>query len=893
MEFNQWFWIKPRRLGRALFRRRELESELDEEFQHYISVRADQLVAQGMPPARARHAAMRELGGIEQVKEECRDARGVRYLEEVWQDTGYAIRTLRKTPAFAFGAIALLAFAIAANVIVASLATALFSNRLAYGAPQQLVVISQEFTTLHSDGRGVAFSLPEAIDLQQHIQSLEQIAAFRYAVLNATETENTERVQGATVSPNLFAVLGIQPLVGSVFDPDQFRDGVVISERLWRRLYASDPALVGKQIRLDDRLRTVLGIMPANFEFPLRRFTQRVQPGLADIWQPIDPAKAEMEDRGSRNYRLVGRLKADTSVDELNRELGSLGDSWKNKTGSIYQEGGLRLSAFPLRREVGAHVKSATLVLVAAVLLVWLISAANLIAMLLARAAAARRQMAIRMALGGGPLRLLRQAMSEGLLLAIAGSALGILFGSLAIVFFRGAAAQSSPFLGSVQLNANPISMTVALSLVTALLFGLIPGSYAVRHATPDALKDGHGGSGPRIRPHRLQNRLVIGETALALVLLVGAGLLTKSFLRLQNVDPGFKAAGIVTMDISLPESKYPGVGAAADFFSRIVAEVALLPGVSSAAFVSFLPFGGATTDVSFRIEGAPSTEQDRPPDEEVRIITHDYFRVLEIPILHGRVFAPIDDATARPVAVVNQALALRYWGTDEVVGKRIKLDYPRDAEWREVVGVVGNIKHNALDAPADPELYIPHAQIPARRMVMAVRTDRNPRDAIAMIRDTVRSIDSQQPVANARTLARSIADSILPRTLAAALVAVFAVVGLLLAAAGIYAVISYATIERGHEIAVRMAVGANRGDIITMVLKQSGRLLLTGALIGFVIALGASFMLRPILYEVSVFDPLMLLSMLGFLTACGLATAYIPARRATRHNLALALAHD
>jgi hypothetical protein len=336
-EIKQWFWTKPRRRVHALFRRRELESELNEELEHHISLRTDQLVAEGMSPVDARRAAAAVLGGIEQVKEECRDARGLRYLEELWQDTGYAIRTLRKTPAFAFGAVALLAFAIAANVIVASLVSALFSNPLSYRAPQQLVALSQDFTTLHLNGQGVAFSLPEAIDLQQHIQSLEQVAAFHYAVLNATVTENTERVQSATVSPNLFAVLGIQPLVGRVFDPDQFRDGVIISERLWRRSYASDPALVGKQIRLDDRSRTVLGIMPASFEFPLRRFTQRAQPGLADIWQPIDPAKAEIitksdVERGMRNYRLVGRLKADTSLQELNRELELLSDSWKKNT---------------------------------------------------------------------------------------------------------------------------------------------------------------------------------------------------------------------------------------------------------------------------------------------------------------------------------------------------------------------------------------------------------------------------------------------------------------------------------------------------------------------------------------------------------------------------------
>jgi predicted permease len=897
VEFKEWFWTKPRRRVRALVQRRDLENELDEELQHYVSLRTEQLMEEGLRPAEARRAAVRALGGIEQVKEECRDARGVRFVEELWQDTGYAIRTLRKTPAFAFGAIGLLSLAIAANLMVASLVRTLFFDPLPYPASQQLVAVWQEFTTSRPEGMGTAFSIPEVIELQHQIQSFEQVAAFHYTVFSATGADSTERVRGATVSPNLFTVLGVLPVSGGVFDPDNVRgpgsDGIVMSERLWRRLYASDPALVGKQIQLDDRMRTVLGIMPADFEFPLPRFDGRgAHQGLADIWQPIAPTKPTMDARGMRNYNLVGRLKADTSLQALNRELELLSSLWRERYGSIYQLGGMRLDAAPLQRGIGARMKSATLVLAAAVLLVWSISAANLIAMLLARAATARRQMAIRMALGCGPLRLLRQAMSEGVLLAMFGSAFGILLGGLGIRLLRAEASQSSPLFGHMHVDPSVILMTITLSLVTALLFGLVPGAYAVRHATLDTPKAG-GGSAARLRPHPLRDRLVIGETALALVLLVGAGLLTKSFLRLQDVYPGFKAAGVVTMDISLPEARYPEAGAVSDFFSRVARDVALQPGVNSAAFISLPPFGGATTDSSFTIEDGPNTGRLSPPDEEIRIITPDYFRVLEISLLHGRVFASLDKSDSQPVVVVNQALALRYWGTEDVVGKRIKLDYPRDTGWRAIVGVVGNIKQSALDAPEQPELYIPHTQMMSHRMVMTVKTDRTPQDAIAMMRDTVQSIDSRQPVANARMLGRTIADSILPRTFAAALVGGFAIVGLLLAVAGIYAVISYSTVERGHEIAVRMAIGANRGDIIVMVLKQSGRLLLAGALIGFVITVGASVLLRPMLYEVSAFDPAILLSMLGFLTTCGLVAAYIPARRATRHNIALALAHE
>jgi predicted permease len=896
-ELKQWFWTKPRRRVHALFRRRELESELEEELEHHISLRADQLVAEGMSPVEARRAAAAGLGGIEQVKEECRDARGLRYLEELWQDTGYAIRTLGKTPAFAFGAIGLLALAIAANVMVASIASALFLNPLPYREPEQLVALSQEYTTqrLHN----IPFSQQEVIDLQRQVQSVEQMAGFGYDAFTATGANSVEIVEGAMVSPNLFTVLGIQPMSGQVFDSGQPRDpdveSIVISERLWHRLYASDPALVGKQIRLDDRLRTVLGIMPANFEFPLPGFIGRgPQPDRADIWRPISPTTAATDDKSStRIYALVGRLKGDASLQQLNRELDVISNIWKEHYGGVYQTGGLRLNAVPLRREIGARMEAGTRVLVAAVLLVWLISVANLVAMLLARAAAARREMAIRMALGGGPLRLLRQAMSEGLLLAILGCASGILLGALGIFSFRAAAAQSEPLLGQMQVNPNVILAAVALSLVTGLLLSLVPGAYALRHATADALKNGRGGSAPRLHSHRLQNQLVIGETALALVLLVAAGLLTKSFLRLQNVYPGFTATGVVTMELTLPETKYPDAGAVADLFSRITREVALLPGINSAAFVSTLPFGGSNTDGSFTIENDPRAGRLPPPDEEMRIITPDYFRVLEIPFLDGRVFTPSDKSDSPPVIIVNQALALRYWGTDDVVGKRIQLNHPIDAKWRTVVGVAGNIKHRALDAPSEPEIYIPHAQMTSRSMVMAVRTNLRPNDAFALIRDKVQSIAPQQPVANPRTLGGAIAASIWPRTLTAALVAIFAAVGLLLAAAGVYAVLSYHTVERRHEIAVRMAVGANRGNIIMMVLKQSGRLLLAGAMIGFVIAVGASLMLKPMLYQVSTFDPVMLLSMLGFLSLCGLAAAYIPARRATRHNLAAALAHD
>ncbi len=842
---------------------------------------------------------MRAFGGIEQVKEECRDARGVRWIEELGQDTRYAVRTLRETPAFAIGAVALLTLAIAANLMVASLLRTLFFNPLPFPASAQLVSLSQEFTTLRAGGARLPFSLPEAIDLENQIRSVEQMAAFHYTAFNATGAETTERVQGATVSPDLFRLLDAQTLQGRVLDSGPARaamaDGIVISERLWHRFYAADPALVGKRVQLDGRSRTVLGIMPAAFEFPLPRFDGlAAQPVRAEIWQSIPPTEARAEDRGStRAYDLIGRLKEGVTVEELNRELEKVSHGWQKDYGSIYKAGGLQLKAAPFQRGVGERMRSVAFILVVAVLMVWLISAANLSAMFLSRAATARPEMAIRVALGAGPVRLLRQAASEGLLLAVLGSVAGIFLGSLGVVCLRASAAQSSPLLGHLQVTTGVIVTLVGLSLATLFFLGLVPGLYAVRFAITDSLGQSRAGSPPRVRSHQLRDFLVIGETALALVLLVGAGLLTRSFLRLQEVSPGFKAAGVVTMEVALPEAKYPDSGTVADYFSKVAKDAGKLPGIGAAAFVSVLPFGGATSDGSFTIEGGPSAGRTHPPDEEIRSITPDYFRALEIPLRRGRFFASSDTAKSRPVVVVSEALARRYWGTDAVLGKRIKLDYPAGSGWRVVVGVVGDIRHLALDAPAEPEIYLPHTQMSSRRMVMTVRTDRDADEAIPLLRGLIQSLDSQQPVANARTLRQAIANSILPRTFAAALVGLFAVIGLLLAAAGIYAVVSYATVQRRHEFAVRMAVGANRANIIVMVLQESGRLLCAGSLVGCVFAISAALLLRPVLFEVSPLDPVMYLAMLGFIVICGLAAAYLPARRATRHNLASALAHD
>ncbi len=888
-EFTQFFWTIPHRL-RALLRRRELEEELDDEFRSYVGMRAEQLVIEGLSPAQAGEAARREFDGIEQTKEQCRDARGVRWAEEFFQDSRYAMRGLRRTPVFAVVAVGLVALSIAASLFVASVLGALFFTPLPYRNPKQLVSFGQELTSFRPGGLGMPFSWLEIADLREHVPCVEQIATFRYAVMDVGGGDGIKRVRGATVSPNLFGVLGVRPLLGEVFSSTT--DGVVISDRLWRELYASDPALIGRQISLNGAMRTVLGIMPADFEFPLVGFTaQRPQLRAADLWEPLVPLREESEDRAARAFRIVGRMKPRVELQELRRELEGVSESWKRDDASLYATGGLR--ATQLKRWVDPRMRWAAVVLAVAILAMWLIAVANLTAIMLARANTARRQTAIRMALGAGPLRLLRQAMSEGVILALVGGIGGLFLGTAGVALFRATGDQSSPLIAHLRISPLVELAAIGLAIVTGLFLAFVPGRDAVRQATVDALKDRRSNHRVSDRRRGMRNRLVVLETALALVLLVGAGMLSKSLIRLRDVDPGFNAAGVVTTDLFLPASEYSETSGMVDCLSKVMSEVSRLPGVAGAACISSIPFGGGNSDRTFSIENDPNPGRVTPPDEVVRIVTPEYFRVLQISVSSGRAFDSSDVATSGLVVVVNRALAFRYWGTKEVVGKRIKLDYPKWSGWRTIVGVVGSIKHDALDVPPEPELYVPYTQNPVRRMVLAVRAEKNPQEAIAMVAGKVNAFDPQLVLAHPRALDQAIGDSIFPRMFTANAVAVFAIIGLLLAVGGVYAVVAYTVVERKHEIAVRMAVGADRWRVIAMVLAQVGRLLAAGTALGVAIAVGASFLLKPFLYDAPTFDAPLFLGAIGFLNLCGLAAAFIPAWRAAKLNLARTLAHD
>ena len=815
------------------------------------------------------------------------------------QEIRLAFRNLINAPGFAAVAIITVALAIGANTAVFSLVNALLIRPLPYKAPQNLVLIWEKFTNQGLDR--IPVSAPEYLDYEKLLKSYDRIAAFDYVDLNLTAGDMPERVQGAVVTPSLFPLLGVEPIAGRVFSESERGEGndnlVMISARLWQRRFNSDPSFVGKQLSLNGRTFTVIGIMPAKFEFPLPLFN--VQGGTfaqrVDIWKPIAFTKNELESRGSRSYGIIGRLKQGVSVAQAQAELSTLHATWIRDYPDNYEAAtGFGGSIYSLHEQVIGGMRTALAILLGAVVLVLLIACANLTTMLLARASSREREFAIRVALGASRWQLLRQMLTESVLLSVLGGFAGTLLAVWALEFLQVLGSKTVPRIGEANLDLRVLLVTLGVSVVTGIIFGLVPALASGKPELTEALKEGGRGSTTGLRRNRIRNLLVVAEVALALVLLVSAGLLIKSFVRLQNVNPGFNPRGVVTMELSLPLAKYARGKPVIDFYAEVERRAKALPGVQYAAFTSILPLSGTNSDSSFHIEGRNEKQSGVHPDEETRVVSTDYFRVLETPLVKGRSFTTADTADAPGVLLINQAMAKKYWPGEEAVGKRINFDDsdPTKLKWSTVVGVVADIRHGGLDADAKPEYYLPHPQRAFRGMILAVRSKVDTSALVASIRKEVNALDSEQPLANVRTLEEVTSDSIAPRRLSVLLIGVFAGVALVLAAVGIYGVMSFLVVQRTHEIGVRMALGAQRADVLRLVLGRAAKLVLIGTAVGLLLGAMSSRALRAMLYNVGAFDLTTFISVTLALAAVSLLASYIPARRATQADPMIALGH-
>ncbi|MEO5754299.1 MAG: ABC transporter permease [Chthoniobacterales bacterium] len=811
------------------------------------------------------------------------------------QDLRHALRLLFKNPLFALVGILTLALGIGATTAVFTLVNALLIKPLPYVDPARLVLLFEHFKDQHLDT--IPVSPPEFLEYKAQLKSFDKLAAFNTTTYNLTEGDLPERIFGATVSADLFPLLGVQPIRGRTFRPEENAVGrddvIVISERLWRRKFDRDPRVLGSKLMADGKAFTVVGIMPASFEFPLPLFNVTgAQFGeQADIWQPLGFTDQEMKRRGSRSYGVIGRLAPGVSAQQAQAELETVVRSMRQRFKDNYpQTDSFGATLYPLKEQVVGGMKPLLLILSGAVALVLLIACANLATMLLARASTRERERAIRVAVGASRGRLLRLSLTESVLLAMLGAAAGTLFAIWAIDLVKSIGAHTIPRLGEVHLDSTVLLVTLLIAVVTGIAFGIVPGLASGKLDLAESLKEGGRGSTSGRRHNRLRNALVIVEVALALVLLTGAGLLLKSFVRLGNVNPGFNPDNVLTAELSLPALRYPDKQAQVNFLSELERRVANLPGVTHAGFTNILPMSGITSDSSFNIEGRITDDTHPGPDEEIRLVSADYFRTLEIPLVKGRFFTQADKLDSPPVVMINRALAERYWPNEEALGIRMQLPTREGPVWATIVGIVGDLHHRGLDQPVKPEFYVPLGQEPYPSVILAVHSNLDPTSLTSAIRREVQAIDPTLPIAHVRTLEQVIADSIAPQRLSVVLLTVFAGLALVLASIGIYGVMSFLVVQRTHEIGVRMALGAQRGDVLRLVISQAGVLIGAGTVIGLIVALLSSSVLRSVLYATSALDLSTFFIVTLTLAFVAFLASYIPARRATRADPMIAL---
>ena len=859
------------------------ERELDEEIASHLAMAERDRVAGGEAPEHARAAAERELGSVALVKEVTREQWGGVRLEQILRDARYGLRLLRRSPGFTVAAVAALALGIGANAAIFSVVNAVLLRPLPFPDSERIVAV-QPLSTSTSVRARLAASYPDFFDWKAQSRSFSAMATHRGIGATLTGVSSAAHLAGHIVSSDFFTVLRVAPALGRAFVAADDRPGnrvVVLSNGAWRTRFGADPAIVGRTITLEGRPNTVVGVMPAGFRFPLDETAP-------DFWTSIS-ADAEGDKPWTSNRSLttldvVARLRPGITLQAANAEMSGIARNLARQYPDDDRDHA-EARVLPELDRITGGVRTPLLVLLGAVGCVLLIACANVASLMLARGTARQRELAIRAAIGAGRERVARQLMTESLVLSLMGGAAGLLLALAGTRALLRLAASNVPRLDLVGLDARVLAFTIVVSVVTALLFGVAPALRLSRTDLTEALKEGGRGSDGGAGHTRFRSGLVIAETAIAAVLVTGAGLLIESFRRLESVAPGFSAENVVTFDTSLPESAYPE-DRQARFYDDLVAAVRERGGVRSAAAIFPVPLGSARIGISFRIEGRPVARADEPT-AEFRQVTPGYFETLEIPILSGRDFTARDDKSASQVVIVNQTFASRYFPGESAVGKRIRPGVARDGEAavREIVGVVGDVKHRGLGEADEPEFYVPSRQLSIADMTVVARVDGDPRILERDARAIVASIDRDVPVFHVRELGDLLLEAVAQPRFNAVLLSLFAGVALLLTAVGLYGVLAYAVALRTKEIVIRMALGARRSDILRMVVSRGLALALSGVVIGLLLSLVATRLLRSLLFRVAPTDPATFLVSAVLLAAVAVAASWFPARRATRFN--------
>jgi putative ABC transport system permease protein len=800
-------------------------------------------------------------------------------MRSALQDLRYGARLLVRSPGFSLVAIIALAIGIGANTAIFSVVYTLLLQRLPYRDADRLAIVWEHNTV--RDKKSNVVGPANFIHWREMNQVFEDLATVSptYSV-TVTGNGDPEELQAQSISAELFQILGVPPAFGRGFTAAENVPGtqlVVISDRLWRRRFGADPKILERPVISQGTPFSIVGVMPPGFSFLDKS---------VDVWLPIGFTAQSRTPRG-RSLTVVGRLKPGITIERAQLDMTRVSTNLTQMFPAFNT--GWTSRVVLLREQLTGDVQPALIVLAAAVAFVLLIACANVANLLLARATARQRELAVRAALGAGRARLVRQLLAESLVLSGIGGFCGLLLAWWALGFLRAVVAERLPIqrLEMVGIDPYVLLFTLVASLGCGLVFGAVPALTASGSMLTESLKDG-GRSGSGSRGKRTRSAFVIVEVALALVLLVGAGLLLRSFVRLLDRSPGFDASRTITMRISLPQARYGGDGQRAQFLDRFFQQVDALPGVEASGAISFLPLSGLGAATSMQIVGKPIPPQGQEPVADVRVITHGYLKTMGVPLLKGRLFNEQDASDAKGRVIINETMALRHWPGEDPIGKRVRIAW--DSFEDEVIGVVGDVRHAGLDGEIRPMTYWPYARNPYGTMTVTVRTVADPNRVVTSIASLVRQFDPELVVANVKTMDEVVSESVAQRRLTMLLLTIFAGAALILAAVGIYGVIAYSVTERTQEIGIRMALGAQRGALLRMVIKQALLLAVTGIAVGGGGALLLTRLMEGLLFEVKPADPLTFGVVSGILAGIALLASYIPGRRATQVDPVVAL---
>ena len=806
-------------------------------------------------------------------------------MDVFWKNLVYSARMLWKKPSLTAVAVIAIGLGIGANTAIFSVVNTVLLQPLPYPQPKQLVEIASEQRNQALDGRG-ASSVPDFLDVQKSSTTLEHVATFQGTGTITTDGNEPERLLGAAVSHDYFNVLGVKPELGRVFTPDEDKPGaasvVLISHALWQRRYAGDPNIIGREIDLGGKT-TVIGVMPAGFEFPISDESQ-------DFWEPIFSAtfmtKDIRDERANRFLPVIGRLKPGATLEQAKADLDLI--SRQIEQSSPVSNTNVIFNAVSMHEEITRDYRPALLVMLGAVGLVLLIACANVANLLLARAVARQKEIAIRMALGASRRRIAGQLLMESVLLALAGGAVGLLLATWGTNLLVAYGPADVPRLRDVGVDRYVLFFTLGLATLTGIVFGLAPALHASKPAPGNMLKE--SGRGVFTGRNRMRSALIVSEVALSLMLLAGAGLLINSFWRLLQTDAGFNPKGVLALDIPLSRERYKTPEQRAAAFQQLIARMKTVPGVRDVSVVSNVPLTDFDVEVSFNIEGRAPYKPGEEAVADYTVAGNDYFRTMDIALLRGRVFTDSDTANSPQVMVVSKAFTKVYFPNEDAIGKRIILDGPNNTP-REIVGVVDDVRRKGLDSDVQPEMYFSYVQKPERRLNLVIRSTTEDASRLTQAaRAEVKSFDPQQIIWRAQTLEQLLSTSVAPRKFNMMLLGIFAGVALVLAAVGLYGVMSYSVSWRTQEIGIRMALGAKRTDVLRMVVRQGMTMTLVGLALGLVGVIALSRVMVGMLYGVSPTDPLTFAGVSIVLLIVALLACLIPARRATRVDPIVAL---